>query len=109
VSEEVEYKPVPPKPYAWLNYYRKTDADGKVIDYKINLECGPEARLKGEEHAKVLASEIVILSAVIVCAQHTAGFMAGVDEFCEELKSIYTRAQEDYEKEKAASESAKPE
>ena len=90
-SENKEPAPEAKKesPVAALQYYRETDASGLAVGCDLRLQFFKE--LTSEEQHNI-ASEIVMLGAVIACREHKEGFLAGVEEFAKELKAIYEKA-----------------
>lgn len=76
-------------PVASLHYYRETDESGLAVGCDLRLQFFKELT---EQERQNIASEIVMLGAVIACREHKDGFLAGVEEFSVELKKIFEKA-----------------
>lgn len=91
--EEVKEQKMPetPKefPVAALQYYRETDESGLAVGCDLRLQFFKNLT---EQEQQNIASEIVMLGAVIACREHKDGFLAGVEEFASELKKIFEKA-----------------
>lgn len=89
-TEEVKEQETPKEsPVAALQYYRETDESGLAVSCDLRLQFFKDLTPQ-EQHN--IASEIVMLGAVIACREHKDGFLAGVEEFASELKKIFEKA-----------------
>lgn len=90
VKEEVKDQETSKEsPVAALQYYREADADGLAVGCDLRLQFFKDVTPQEQQN---IASEIVVLGAVIACREHKDGFLAGVEEFASELRKIFERA-----------------